>query len=386
MSFITTTFGHMKQQPPKADHGRNLVVIGTSDKGNNYELEEFVGSYEQAEELFGGGSLLEAYEELVLAGAKYIHLLKIEDNTPESFKTGLDAISDYPMNIVVPAGIYFDSDSDEGKSYASVLAEFCSRQLNCIGVMGVTPFSRQELEAELKTELQSEYGDQFPEWRKQFAWKEFIARKVKEKALSLISTPKLSYLSSIGSFINVVFSTVYCFNGTRETSGHTLYAALISNLYPGISPVNKSLPCAEELLFDAAEIYTEDGQSIRDVLDKFGFVTFSSFVLSGISPASAATMATKKGLKNVHNVRVMQDISWYIRMIGEELIGEPLYRKTQVLDSQIREYLAAYTSVGILRSYDMFINVSTSDIEVNIDLDFIDAVKVQNITIKLPSL
>jgi hypothetical protein len=34
----------------------------------------------------------------------------------------------------------------------------------------------------------------------------------------------------------------------------------------------------------------------------------------------------------------------------------------------------------------MFINVSTSDIEVNIDLDFIDTVKVQNITIKLPSL
>src|SRR5690606_23112606 len=105
MSFITTTFGRMKQQPPKADHGRNLVVIGTSEKGDSYKLAEFVRRYERAESLCGGGPLLEAYAELVLAGAKYIHLLKIEDNTPESIKTGLDAISGYPMNIMVPAGI-----------------------------------------------------------------------------------------------------------------------------------------------------------------------------------------------------------------------------------------------------------------------------------------
>src|SRR5690606_28064429 len=109
MSFITTTFGHMKQQPPKADHGRNLVVIGTSEKGDNYKLEEFVGSYEQAEKLFEKGPLLEAYEELVLAGTKYIHLLKIEDNTLDCFVSGLEAISHYPANNVVPAGIYFDT-------------------------------------------------------------------------------------------------------------------------------------------------------------------------------------------------------------------------------------------------------------------------------------
>lgn len=372
MSFITTTFGHMKKQPPKADHGRNLVVIGTSEKGNSYELEEFVGSYEQAESLFGEGPLLQAYEELVLAGAKYIHLLKIEDNTPESLKTGLDAISGYPMNMVVPAGIYFDDEAEENtKSYVSDLAEFCDKHHDCIGIMGVAPLS----------ELQREDNESTP------SWKNRISAAVLSKAESMVSLADAvaESLGDAGMFINVVFSAVSCFNGTRVISGHTLYAGLLSNVYPGLSPVNKTLPGAEEILFDVADIYTEDN-SLRNVLTDSGFVTFSKFVKAGIAPASATTMATKKGLKNVHNVRVIQDISWYIRMIGEELIGEPLYRKPQVLDSQIREYLAAYTSVGILRSYDMFINVSTSDIEVNIDLDFIDTVKVQNITIKLPSL
>ena len=390
MSFITTTFENMKQQPPKADHGRNLVVIGTSDKGNNYELEEFVKSYEQAKKLFEKGPLLEAYEELVLAGAKYIHLLKIEDNTLESFKTGLDAISGYPANIVVPVGIYFDTP--EGYECAKKLAEFCSNIGDCIGVMGVVPFSdngkpMKEFERKEKESI--------------IEWKNRISSLVREKVNELVDNYSIDKFGDAGMFLNVVFSTVCCFYGdiNRAISGHTIYAGLLSNLPPGISPVNKTLVGVDRLLFDVVNIHTipvtpdvtpvtpvtpeAPLRSLKDVLADIGFVTFSRFVRSGIAPAAAVTMAKKTGLKNVHNVRVLQDVSWYIKMIGNEMLGEPVHKKAQVLKEKISEYLDDYVSVGILRSYNFYLKTNNSDIEVYLDFDFMNTVQIQDVVIKL---
>jgi len=370
MTHINTSFEYIRQ-PPRAEHGRNLVIVGTSERGENNKFVEFVSSYNQVKDEFGEGDLLQAYEELVLAGTKYIHLLKIEDNTLDCFVSGLEAISHYPANIVVPVGVYFDTP--EGYECAKKLAEFCSNIGDCIGVMGVVPFSEKEFERKEEESI--------------IEWKNRISSLVRGKANELVDDYSIDKFGDAGMFLNVVFSTVCCFYGdiNRTISGHTIYAGLLSNLPPGISPVNKTLVGVDRLLFDVVNIHTIEAplRSLKDVLADIGFVTFSRFVRSGIAPAAAVTMAKKTGLKNVHNVRVLQDVSWYIKMIGNEMLGEPVHKKAQVLKEKISEYLDDYVSVGILRSYNFYLKTNNSDIEVYLDFDFMNTVQIQDVVIKL---
>lgn len=390
MIHINTSFEYIRQ-PPKAEHGRNLVIVGTSEIGENNKFVEFVSSYNQVKDEFGEGDLLQAYEELVLAGAKYIHLLKIEDNTLDCFVSGLEAISHYPANIVVPVGIYFDTP--EGYECARKLAEFCSNIGDCIGVMGVAPFSDNGSKPMKEFERKEEESI--------IEWKNRISSLVRGKANELVDDYSIDKFGDAGMFLNVVFSTVCCFYGdiNRAISGHTIYAGLLSNLPPGISPVNKTLVGVDRLLFDVVNIHTipvtpdvtpvtpvtpeAPLRSLKDVLADIGFVTFSRFVRSGIAPAAAVTMAKKTGLKNVHNVRVLQDVSWYIKMIGNEMLGEPVHKKAQVLKEKISEYLDDYVSVGILRSYNFYLKTNNSDIEVYLDFDFMNTVQIQDVVIKL---
>lgn len=375
MTHINTSFEYIRQ-PPRAEHGRNLVIVGTSERGENNKFVEFVSSYNQVKDEFGEGDLLQAYEELVLAGTKYIHLLKIEDNTLDCFVSGLEAISHYPANIVVPVGIYFDTP--EGYECAKKLAEFCSNIGDCIGVMGVAPFSDN---GKPMKEFERKEEESIIEWKNR------ISSLVRGKANELVDDYSIDKFGDAGMFLNVVFSTVCCFYGdiNRAISGHTIYAGLLSNLPPGISPVNKTLVGVDRLLFDVVNIHTIEAplRSLKDVLADIGFVTFSRFVRSGIAPAAAVTMAKKTGLKNVHNVRVLQDVSWYIKMIGNEMLGEPVHKKAQVLKEKISEYLDDYVSVGILRSYNFYLKTNNSDIEVYLDFDFMNTVQIQDVVIKL---
>lgn len=369
MGRIYTAYQDPVMLPPRTWYGKNIAIIGTSNgEKENFHSLTYTSTREEVEAEFGQGVLLSAFEELKLAGSKYIYMVRIQDNSLEEFNRGLSALSGFPIHIVLLADLYFD----DGIDYAIPLADFCASQADCIGIMGVRPFAGEELER--------------GEGESLLSWKERLNLLVSNRAQLLASDPRLDKFGDAGMYLNIVFSTMTCFSDTmpRYISGHTLYAGLLANLSPGISPVNKSLIGADRLLFDPTDILAKNQTiTVEEQLSEAGFVTISKFVKTGIAPSSAATMS-KTELKAIQNVRLLQDVSWFIRAISEDLLGEPFVKRDEILEAQIKEYLSAYVAASLLRSFDVYFSYEGQDVNVCLGLEFQDTVMLHDIIIRLP--
>jgi len=436
VAVINTVYENPIILPPKVAYGKNIAIVGTSTKGLLYNP-VYVSTLQEAKRFFGEGDLVDAYEEVSLGGGKYIYFVRMEDLSSDSFTKALEVIQDYPIHIVVPVGIFFD---DEG--YAKILSAHCANKNpygECIGVMGVTPFpsivkfDREEEESVL------DYCQRVDP---------LIEEKVNNLYFNNLAN---SGFGDSGVYLNVVFAEVLADVGSsiRFVSGHTIYAGLLASLNPGVSPVNKSLPGAERLRFKLKEglrktekvsltavpfklnrrpvsklqvvsqdvtpvVYKEGfdyivgyeegtialaaGSNISEevnityvyddhvALSSVGFVTFREFVKNGISPASSVTMS-KSDLRHVQDLRIMQDIGWFIRELSNNLVGSSSVgaRTISTLETEIKKYLDLKRKASKIVFYDLYIRQTDNfrNLEVHLDIELRDSLRLHDVVVRM---
>jgi hypothetical protein len=202
---------------PVVSYGKTLALIGLADSGQFYEP-TYVGSLNEAKRMFTSGPIIDACEEVMAVTSQIVYLVRIEDLSVNSFQRALDILLECEIHIVVPIGIYFDSSED----YASLFADFCSTKSQygeCIAVMAAQPFD-QDIEV--------------------------TAQMVDDRVTQLFRMDRArKQFYDTGFYLTIVaLSEMLIFVGTdrqRYIPGHTIYAALLTNINPGVSPVNKSL-------------------------------------------------------------------------------------------------------------------------------------------------
>jgi hypothetical protein len=419
MASINTVYEKPIYSPPNASYGKMVVIVGLADQGEfNYPC--YVGGLGEAEYGFGSGAIVDAFRVVNSAGGRVIYLMLIPDLTIESFKYALDLLVDFPVSIVLPVGIYFDSTED----YGAALVDFCiKKRVNCgecIGIINVSPF-------DLNTELTEETID--------------------TKVTSLYNSTRAITGYDEGYFLNVVFGELLMLDGSSNGEyipASLVYAGMLTQTDPCDSPVNKKLPTVSELRYelkqgvkryqslelsttplrleriprapfkvtslDLATIYTEDldykvdydkgtiwtlsGSSISGTVEvsymaddtmslaDVGIVTFMDFVRNGVSPASSVTMG-KGEIKYVHQILTMQLIGDYVRSVADSIIGvSGVY--TGDIQDVINNYLKELSSGSKIFKYDSTVSLQGSYIDIRVNVGLVNCVVDQPICIRMP--
>lgn len=269
-------------QPPKSVYGRNIALIGLASSGPFYNP-TYIPTLKEAQNQFGSGPLVQAFEETYTIGADAIYLVRLKKLDPFNLLKAFDVLMDLEMHIIVLIGIYFEDEfpiDDLGKPidssiidatptclhnhkrYASMFVDFCAQKQqlggDCIGIMAVRPFDKTWDEKKLITPPDI-YESNF----------EFSARlraDITNKVTTFFNDPVARKgFGEVGYFLSVVFAEAMFFDSStgkeRPTDCAAIYAGLLSTIKPGYSPVNKNLKGVSRLR------YSLSGGTNYEVLD-----------------------------------------------------------------------------------------------------------------------
>jgi hypothetical protein len=407
--------------PPKVDYGQSIVFLGLASAGPLNNL-TYVPNLTEAKKAFVSGPLIDACEEAFAAEAETIYLVRLEDISISSLNKVREVLLDYDLHIIVLIGGYFDDVED----YPQWLVDLCSAKKNygeTVSLIGIKPF---ESDVELTTSM------------------------VDAKVTELYQNQKARAGFEEGYFLSVVFSELLLFQGSdnaRYSAGLPTYAAVLSRILPGSSPVNKKVKSEPSLRYSLTRStrvenidldgdtptqlqrkpfegtvrvvsststpieysenieYTVDynlgtivGKQFSgpvivtykyddiDSLGSVGFVTMTNFVKNGVAYATSTTMS-KNTIALIQDIRVMQAISSHIREAGmEQLIGNLNNVNLDAFNRYIESYISYMITTDQIVSgnHEILRTGNGRDISVDVDVLPRDAVRVQTFRVRLP--
>ena len=406
-------------KPPKVSYGQNIVFIGLAEDGP-YNSLTYVTSPIEARKSFVGGDIVNAFEEAYAAGARYIYLIRLKELNLDNLIDALAIILDYEIHIIVPIGMYFDDETD----YASVLVNFCSLKREygeAIAVMGVRPIETSATPVNIDDLVDAKITSLWQNQRARTGWEE-------------------------GYYLSVMATELLLFEGTtkeRYSDGVATYAALLSLVLPGHSPVNKRIASNPQLRYsllnsskteivalsnqpyllkrrpiegtvsakrldgtlskeyvdfivnyDEGTVVAHDysgtieityGYNDIDTLASAGFATMTNFVKNGAAVATSVTMS-KNSISLVQDIRVMQSVAEHIREIGlENMIGN-VSVSIDHLDSYIGGYIDNLIETYQISAgtYSILRSADGKDLSIEVEIQPREAVRAQTFYIRLP--
>lgn len=146
---LHTVFEDPILPPPDIIPGRNILLLGVSTKGTQYEP-IYVKDSDQMKEFYGSGPLVDAYIEAESSDAYAIYVYRLNANdeptlTDEEMYDRLgnayNDLTGFPVHIVVPVGVYLDNANYD---FAQQLLDFCAEKKNDGGALGVIGVSEAD--------------------------------------------------------------------------------------------------------------------------------------------------------------------------------------------------------------------------------------------------
>jgi hypothetical protein len=274
-------------------------------------------------------------------------------------------IDDYPVEFLVPLGVYLDDTYphayygitpyaegwyskptvlDENTwltlveadgtpcNFATQLIRVCEHRLSRgypgIGIIGMKPV--RESDDNLRNGDLSHIGKLISHPIVRYGFRRHDGGEIFENGY-LVSLVASEVLSSYGEY-------------SYQDNGAAAYAALLSQLPVGTSSTNKTLEGIElPYKFTSEEL---------EKLNDLGYVTFHQSVRHGIVPTAGITLGSKNsGLRFVSSVRVLQSIISEIQMVTDTLIGEPIPSDYDFLEAQVEDILSRHQKAQSIRDY-----------------------------------
>lgn len=302
--------------------GKRLVIIAESEKGPLYEPTPVLSKNFAVKE-FGDGPLLERYEEARrLEPAIQVIFLRIEN---KDFKKALDSIFHYDFDLV-----YIDEFSVLHDDI-NIFINFCKEKEETGSL--VHGFFDLELD--------------------------FDQEKLQELLKSLSFQDILDTYED-GKYFSLVLDQL------EDCKAGIVYAALVSTLDPGISPVNKRIP------YDLKKTYKKH-ELIK--LNDLGVVVFrESFHYDVVcSNSTCAVVNPDSAHKRIENFRIAQQM---IQELSEEFrkhigmpfnIGDGIVNKIKdIIDDKIDNFIDLNRIRGA--QYSVLSNQVSGSIFVNMEI------------------
>jgi hypothetical protein len=411
---FNTVFLSPITKPTETTYIKNLVLIGTSEKGT-YMEPIFMGTPKEAISNYGSGRLVDAYKEAYDSGSRFIYLLRInqdgeslsKDQTYERLATAYDLLSHFEAHIIVPLDVSLDDPASVG-NFATQLVDFLKNKQyqKAIGVIGI----KQKAD--------------------EISWDQFISDLLKDPVMTtgfeeIVDGDIVDYGQNMAvvmseSIFNINLSNEYAANGAAA------YGGLISSLDSNISPTNKPLlgvgsvkdilgsgtltqtitlsdqpyrlakfpESQPKVMFGDAELTVDvdflvnyDDWTIQGLGSSIGkqvsviypYDDCNSLVLAGYTvfrlnrrrgyvPARAVTAASlKSSWYGISNVRVVHEIVSIIQDISQDWIGESI-TDPRIIEDRIEQRLALFKAEGKLAGYVVEVEFPTPD-QAEVDLD-----------------
>lgn len=371
---------------PTAKFGDTIAIVGEAASGDDF-APFFATGISAVKKVFTSGPLVDTCEAASVAGCKSFYLVKTPDTEISHFMSAIEVLIDYPIHIILPAGLIYNGNIHD----FALLADKCA-----------TTFKGNTL-------VMSEC--RFPQEEELDSW---ITSLFKDSQLRNGVGPNGHLLSIVAGDAMLNFGA-----GSRRLSPLApVYAGLLTTLTSYTSPVNKPvdvidylpttflgdvtrtetiIPTLEETVLErrpmsrvyavdnsTSEALTEDldfrvnylegtisitpvgieklqGSNIKisyeynnyDTLAVLGFVTFYKFP-SGFAPICDTTMG-REYLRKVSDVRLVQNIGWHVTEIGNSLIGSSIVELTTFENSIISMLNKLVLEGAILSNYTLYI-------------------------------
>lgn len=316
--------------------GRRLVIIGESEKGDTYNP-TLVFNKEMAIDIFGGGSLVGAYEDASTYQKELnVYLMRID---PNEYETAYSVLETFHFDLMFISETYFNKDMDVVKSFLE-FSRIKEEKGNLIH--GITTLSPGLTYDDLKD------------------LSDLISSFTVDDGDELVETGK--YLSFV---VN---------QSTYQDAG-AVYAGMISVLSPEVSPINKTIPNFEiELEFDKDEI-----TSLRSI----GIVCFRRTFKKGVTCASSSCAVSTEGSvhKHISNFRIAQSLINQISLELQPFIGQPhVVLKSNSIEEIIETICSEYERNQILRDYNYQIEINELYGTIDLLIELVPIFSIHRIT------
>lgn len=306
--------------------GKRLVIISEAEEGE-YFNPTLVYSKDMARELFGGGSLVQAYEDAcTFEDGLHVFLMRIE---PFAYELAFSVLEAFDFDLLFINEVHFDNQREVIEQFLS-FARNKEEKGNLIH--GITTLSSG-----------LDYSKLLPLFKP-------IKELTKDFGDDSIET---------GKYLSLVVN-----QGEFKDAG-AVYAGVLTASEPEVSPINKTIPnFTLSFEFEKEEILT-----LRSV----GIVCFKNTFKKGVTCTSSSCAVSTEGSvhKHISNFRIAQSLINQVAMELQPLIGKTnVMRQAEKAEEIIDAICLEHMSLNRIRDYNYFLSVQElyGNIEVEIEV------------------
>lgn len=306
--------------------GKRLVIMAEAEEGDYYDP-TLVYHTDMARDFFGGGALIQAYEDAsTFDKGLHVFLMRIE---PYQYELALSVLESFEFDLLYIQDVHYDTHREVIDMFLE-FAKIKEEKGNLIH--GITTLSPDKDYADLTLLFDS------------------IKELTKEVGDDLVET---------GKYLSLVYN-----QGELKDAG-AVYAGIVASVDPQVSPINKTIP-------DFAlsrELSKQEILKLRSV----GIVCFKSTFKKGVTCTSSSCAVSTDGSvhKHISNFRIAQ---YLINEVAAELqpfIGKPhVLLQAHNVEDIINAVCLEHVRLQRIRDYDYYLTVTElyGMIEVEIEL------------------
>ena len=318
--------------------GKRLVILAEADDGEFYDP-VLVYSKDMAIDFFGGGALVQAYEDTsTFQKGLHVYLMRIE---PFGYETAFSVLESFDFDLLFLSEVHFNDNReviDQFLEFARVKEEKGNL------IHGI---------ATLSSSIKG-YADLVPLF-------ESIQEMAKDVGDEVYET---------GKYLSIVV------NQMESKDAGAVYAGLLASIEPEVSPINKTIPDVSL----AFEFSKEEILKLRSI----GIVCFKNTFKKGITCTSSSCAVSTEGSvhKHISNFRIAQYI---INQVASELrpfIGMPniLYQIHNIEDIIESICIENMVEASRIRDFDYSVEVDELYGIVDVKIELVPIFSVHSMT------